>query len=157
MPKFDAEDEFPPDIAAAFDNYATPPLSRDFEAKFWTQFEARRGRYRGFAGFLRRLWEIEIEGVAVWRLALSTFSGGATCALFLACALGFSIPQNAPIAPLPAQIPPTAMNAFAFYRRDWEEDFLPKIQPKPAPPSAPRKGGDFSWNGSQHGSNAPLA
>ncbi len=138
MKKFDANDEFPPDIAAAFDSYSTPPLSRDFEARFWTQFEARRGRYRGFAGFLRRLWEIEIEGVAVWRLAASTFSGGAACALFFGCFALFAMPAETPRAApesLP-EIPATPRMAFDarhFYAREWEEFGLvrpPRIAPQ---------------------------
>ncbi|MBW3637526.1 MAG: hypothetical protein KY445_13845 [Armatimonadetes bacterium] len=157
MPKIDAEDELPPDIAAAFDQYQTPPLSRDFEAKFWAQFEARRGRYRGFAGFLRRLWEIEIEGVAVWRLAASTFSGGAACALFLGCFALFAMPAETPrVLPLPTtpvpETPRMAFDARAFYAREWEEFGL-----TPPPKIAPTKrqklenGGEISCVGSENG------
>ncbi|PQV65188.1 hypothetical protein B1R32_102197 [Abditibacterium utsteinense] len=154
----DKQDEFPPDIRAAFDEYSLPRPSPTFEAHFWTRLEARRTRYRGVTGFCRRMLEIEIEGVMVWRLAASTLSGGASCALLLMLALGFASPKEAPLAPAPLPrnhetLP--AMGAFAFYNRQWEDDFFSQPQPKPAPQRAKstKNGGDFSWNGS----NAHLA
>lgn len=151
------EDEFPPEIRAAFQAYSAPRPSPGFDARFWAQLEARQNRYRGFAGFLRRVWELEIEGVAVWRLALSTLSGGASCALVFALALGVSNPQIAPVTP-PAddQIPATALHAFAFYRREWEAEFWAAPQPSSARPRR-HQGNDFSWNRSNPVSGAPLA
>jgi hypothetical protein len=149
--------EFTPEILAAFDAYPAPSPSKGFEARFWNALETRQSRYRGFSGFLRRLWELEIEGVMVWRLAASMLSGGASGALLLG--LSLSKPSDLPAVPQPAsQLPITTMRAFAFYKRDWEKDFyLPKARPKSAPPHtpthAPHQGGDLSWNGS----NAHLA
>lgn len=158
MPIENPENEFPPEIRAAFDGYSLPNPSPEFEARFWTELDARRTRYRGVFGFLRRILELEIEGVMVWRLAASTLSGGASCTLLLALALGFSTPKSAPLAPAPLpqdQRPFPAMGAFAFYNRQWEHDFFSQPQPKPAPQRAKstKNGGDFSWNGS----NAHLA
>jgi hypothetical protein len=145
--------EFTPEILAAFDAYPSPSPSKGFEARFWSAMETRQSRYRGFSGFLRRVWELEIEGVMVWRLAASMLSGGASCALLLG--LSLTKPSTIPAAPQPdSQLPVTTMKAFAFYKRDWEKDFyLPKARPKAAPPHTPHQGGDFSWNGS----NAHLA
>lgn len=133
-------DDFPPDIAAAFDAYPTPPLSPDFETRFWAELEVRNGRYRGLGGFWRRFWELEIEGVAVWRLALSTLSGGAACALFFALFALLARPQSAPVvAKIPApELPDTprmAFDAHRFYTREWEFGFAAP-QTAPLPPAS---------------------
>lgn len=150
-------EEFPPEIRAAFDGYSLPSPSPEFEARFWTELNARRTRYRSAMGFLRRILELEIEGVMVWRLAASMLSGGASCALLLFLALGFSTPKNSLLAPAPhprSNQPFTAMGAFAFYNRQWEQDFFSQLQPAPRHRAKSTKnGGDFSWNGS----NARLA
>ena len=147
-------EEFSPEIRAVFDDYHTPRPSRGFDERFWAQLEGRQRSYRGFSGLMRRVWELEIEGVLVWRLALSTLSGGASCALIFACALGFSTSPTAPVPrPTQSEFPTSAMTAFAFSYRDWESDYFLKPTPKTAPPRAPKNGGGFSWNGS----NAPLA
>ena len=156
MPNERPEEEFSPEIRAVFDAYSAPRPSTGFDARFWAQLDARQNRYRGLSGWLRRVWELEIEGVLVWRLALATFSGGASCALILGLALGFSTPQSAPLLPVPLpdpELPPTTMRAFAWYRREGEDPFFRPYQPPSAPPRAPRHGSDFSWNGS----NARLA
>jgi hypothetical protein len=146
--------EFPPEIQEAFAAYPQPRPSRGFEARFWADFERRRGRYRGLVGFLRRMLELEIEGVMVWRLALSTLSGGVSCVLVLGLLFGFANQKTTPDLPLPgkqmpAQIPLTPMNAYAFYNRDWENELLlPQQKPKLAPLKARPKGRDFSWSGS---------
>ena len=155
MPIENKEDEFPPEIRTAFDAYPIPRPSPHFEARFWTELQARRARYRGVTGFCRRLLEIEIEGVMVWRLAASTLSGGASCALLLAFAISFSAQKSVPPAPLPQNEQPlTARDAFAFFNRRWEDEFFSTPQPKPARRATKtHHGDDFSWNGS----NAHLA
>ncbi|HEX8833863.1 MAG TPA: hypothetical protein VF719_06665 [Abditibacteriaceae bacterium] len=156
MTKFDIDDKFPPDIETAFEAYSTPTLSRGFEARFWAQLEARRSRYRGIVGFMRRLWEIEIAGVAVWRLGASTFSGGALCALSIALTVGFPTSSKAPVSSAPTQereIPSNAMSAYAFYRREWEHDLIMPPVRRHTVPKVRSGGGDFSWTGS----NATLA
>ena len=76
--------EFESEIRAAFDAYPRPTANAEFDAKFWRELDARGHRYRGFAGALRRLIEVEIEGIAVWRLGLALFGGAATCAVGVA-------------------------------------------------------------------------
>ena len=154
MPIDNRDFDFPDEISAAFDSYSTPPLSPDFDARFWSNLEARRGRYRGFRGFLRRIWELEIEGVAVWRLGLSTLSGGAVCALFFGGFVLFVAPQETPrMASQPSpELPETPRMVFdthSFYAREWE--FVP-IQPEIAPQSREKitDGGEISWNGSKN-------
>lgn len=147
-------EEFSPDIAAAFDLYPTPSLSREFEAKFWSEFAARRARYRGFVGFLRRVWEIEIEGVAVWRLAASTFCGGAACALFFGFVALFATPQNAPRpAPRSVPVPETPRMAFdarRFTAREWEWEFF-QSQPAPTQREKSPRDGEISCVGRKNG------
>ncbi len=158
MPNNQEETQFSDEIRAAFDSYPKVRTSPAFEAKFWRELDARRARYRGLSGFLRRLWEIEIEGVAVWRLALSTLSGGAVCALFFGAFALFAMPREVPkIASQPLdsfpETPRMVFDARSFYAREWEFDF--PIQPKIAPKSRQKakNGGEISWNGS----NAHLA
>jgi len=85
-------------IRAAFDSYPQPKPDAAFDARFWRALPARRARYRGVGGFLRRLLEVEIEGVAVWRLGASMLGGAAFCAV------GMGI-CGARVSPLP---PPDA-------------------------------------------------
>lgn len=157
MPNKPDFEEFPPEIRAAFDAYPTPRPSRGFEARFWAQLEARRNRYRGFGGFLRRVWEIEIEGVAVWRLALSTLSGGASCALFFAAFALLAMPDQTPRAApeSPPDFPDTPRMAFdarAFYAREWEEFGFPaRSKPAPQPLEIPQDGGEISCFPSKNG------
>ncbi len=145
MPNKPDFEEFPPDIQTAFNSYPSPQLSPDFEARFWTRFEARRGRYRGFSGFWRRVWEIEIEGVAVWKLLFSTFSGGAACALLFGAFALFAMPQSAPIvseipAPETPETPRMAFDSRAFYAREWELEVAepPKFAPRARQKSNPK-------------------
>lgn len=149
------EDDFSPEILSAFDAYPAPSPSKGFEASFWSQFENRRTRYRGVIGFLRRLWELEIEGVVVWRLAASTLTGGGGGALLLGLLAGSPTPSSSSSPLPPRPLPLVAMSSLALYNREWETDlYVPKPLPQSAPPHPTRqKGDEFSWNGS----SAPLA
>ncbi|HEX8463138.1 MAG TPA: hypothetical protein VF627_00845 [Abditibacterium sp.] len=112
MPNNDEEFGFPDDIRAAFDDYPQPRPSPDFEAQFWSSLDARRGRYRGFAGFLRRLWEVEIEGVAVWPTLgqLVEQCGAAALLGFIAACLCFGLWRLSPSS-LPPSLPPQGASA----------------------------------------------
>ena len=140
--------DLPPEIQAAFDAYPKPGTPLGFEARFWAHYADRRGRYRGLVGWLRRLVEVEIEGVAVWRLAASTLSGGALCALLVGLLVlsgqGTSNPTAAKIplgpAPVPADSAPSGLGALAFYNREWELDLDSGDAPRrasrrPSPPT----------------------
>ncbi len=132
MPNENHPEEFPPAIRAAFDDYPFPVADADFDANFWREFDARGNRYRGFVGLLRRLIEVEIEGIAVWRLGAALFGGAAVCGLGVTLLnLG-----NAPIAPVSSaplvaqweQIP----TAMPLYARDWDK-WMSRPQTAPAP------------------------
>ena len=78
-------EEFSPEIRAAFDDYPFPVADADFDARFWRELDTRQSRYRGFGGLLRRLIEVEIEGIAVWRLGVALFGvRGELCGLGVA-------------------------------------------------------------------------
>ena len=115
-------DEFTPEIRAAFAAYPRPVADRQFDANFWRELDKRQQRYRGLRGLLRRLIEVEIEGIAVWRLGLALFGGAATCALGVALlSLGASPETPVPSAPFVAEVEriPTAMPRYA--REMWDE------------------------------------
>jgi hypothetical protein len=109
MPNNDEESKFPDEIRAAFESYPQPRTSREFDAQFWKNLDARRGRYRGFAGFLRRLWEIEIEGVAVWPTLgqiVEQCGAAALLGLLMAC-LCFSLWRLSPSSLPPETFSPS--------------------------------------------------
>ena len=125
-------EEFPPAIRAAFDNYPFPVADADFDARFWRQLDARGNRYRGFSGLLRRLIEVEIEGIAVWRLGVALFSVPMICAIGVAL-LNLS---SAPIAPAPnasivAQTPLDPFTSPRLAREWWDERDYEYVAPKP--------------------------
>ncbi len=126
-------EELAPELRALFDNYPRPTANAQFDARFWRELDARRHRYRGLVGFARRLIEIEIEGIAVWRLGLSLFGGAAVCALGVALlSLGASpTPQLAPQIARTEQIP----SAMPRYARELDE----RAWRTRAAPSAPVK------------------
>lgn len=149
-------EEFPPAIQAAFDSYPLPNAGAEFDARFWRELDARKNRYRGFTGFWRRLVEVEIEGVAVWRLATSTVFGGAFCALLVGVGLQLSAPQKMSPAPWslsPDSVPSAGMYAFALRSRTPEEELWADEKPFAAPRRALPKGNHFSCTTS----NAPWA
>lgn len=95
-------EELPPAIRAAFDNYPRPTGNSEFDAKFWRELDARQNRYRGISGVLRRIIEVEIEGIAVWRLGVALFGVPALCAIGVALLNLSSAPVTPPqIAKMP--------------------------------------------------------
>ena len=133
MPNELNPEEFPPAIRAAFDDYPFPVADADFDANFWRQLDARQNRYRGLGGWLRRIVEIEIEGIAVWRLGAALFSVPMICAIGVVL-LNLS---SSPIAPTPNApiVAQTPLDPFSSPRlaREWldESDYqycAPKAQ-----------------------------
>ena len=125
-------EEFPPEIRAAFESYPRPTGNADFDAKFWRELDARQNRYRGLSGLLRRIIEVEIEGIAVWRLGVALFSVPTICAIGVALlnlnAASITTPTSAPqIAQMP--IDPLASPRFA--REFWDADTYEYRAPRP--------------------------
>ncbi len=122
MPDENHPEEFPPAIRAAFDNYPRPIGDAQFDAKFWRELDARQNRYRGMTGVLRRLIEVEIEGIAVWRLGVALFSMPIVCAIGVAL-LNLSSSPITPTqsAPLVAQTPLDPFSSPRLAREFWDE------------------------------------
>ena len=120
-------EEFPPEIRDAFDSYPRPTANAEFDAKFWRELDARRNRYRGVAGALRRLIEIEIEGIAVWRLGVALFSVPMICALGVALLNLSASPMSPTNAPLVAKTP---FNSTRLARELLDEDDYKYRAPK---------------------------
>ena len=138
-------EDFSPELRALFEAYPQPSGDADFDARFWRELDARRNRYRGFGGVLRRLIEVEIEGIAVWRLGFSLFGGAATCALGVALlSLSASPTPTASPAPRVAETEmPTAMPRYArelWDDHNWQRPArdLPDL-PAPRAPKSPAK------------------
>ncbi len=114
-------EEFSPEIRAAFDNYPCPVGDAAFDAKFWRELDARQNRYRGLGGLLRRLIEVEIEGIAVWRLGVALFSVPVICAIGVAL-LNLSSAPVMPTASAPqiAQMPLDPLSSPRFAREFWD-------------------------------------
>lgn len=124
----------PPDMRAAFQGYPRPRADAGFDAKFWRELDSRRNRYKGFAGFWRRLVEVEIEGIAVWRLGASTCAGAGLCALGFALLSWTIMPKTAPTPPVSMALSPdTPLSRPRFARGLWDDD-----DPLPRPPTPPR-------------------
>lgn len=125
-------EEFPSEIRAAFDDYPRPTGSAEFDAKFWRELDARQNRYRGVFGALRRLIEVEIEGIAVWRLGAALFGGAAVCVLGVAL-LSFGSAPLTPLqsAPQIAEIErvPTMMPRYAREMDEWRMRPQPAVEP----------------------------
>ena len=131
------EPEFKGELRDLFDSYPRPAGDAAFDARFWRELDARRRRYRGAWGFARRLIEIEIEGIAVWRLGFSLFGGAALCGLGVAL-LSLSAHPAPTAPPQIARVEqiPTAMPRLA---REWWNEELLDDPPRPMPaPRAPK-------------------
>lgn len=108
------DEELSPELRALFDNYPRPTGNAAFDARFWRELDARQTRYRGCGGLVRRLVEIEIEGIAVWRLGFSLFGGAAACALGVALlSLGVAPTHQAPPQIARTEQIPTALPRYA--------------------------------------------
>ena len=131
----------PTDIRAAFQAYPRPKASSDFDERFWRELDARQYRYRGLIGFCRRVLEVEIEGVAIWRLGLSTLGGSGTFALGFVLLEAFSTPHpsipTTPVLPFPSA--PTTSPRYA--REVWDETLRPARQAQRKIQSKPLQGG----------------
>jgi hypothetical protein len=141
------EDEFSPAMRAAFDSYPSPQPDANFDARFWRELDARKNRYRGLSGLLRRIVEVEIEGMAVWRLGLSALGGSGTCALGFALLGAFSAPGALQqVAPLPLSSVPTATPATAsrYARQLWDETARPPHRVRVPAKARPQIKGDLS-------------
>ncbi len=115
-------EEFSPPIRDAFDAYPRPVGDAEFDARFWRELEARRNRYCGVSGLLRRLIEVEIEGIAVWRLGFALFGGAATCAIGVALlSLSSSPATSEQRAPLMAETPRDSLSSPRLARELWDE------------------------------------
>ena len=132
------DEELAPDLRALFQNYPHPTANAEFDAKFWRELDARQNRYRGFTGLARRLIEVEIEGIAVWRLGLSLLGGAAVCGVGVALlSLGASPSQAPTSAALVAQTEqiPTVLPRYARELdelRAWDAPLArPSTRPKP--------------------------
>lgn len=128
-----SNEELPPEIRAAFDAYPQPTGNADFDAKFWCALDNRRNRYRGFGGLLRRIIEVEIEGIAVWRLGVALFGVPTICAIGVAL-LSLSSAPLVPThrAPQIAQMPLDSLSSPRFARELWDDQFeysAPRAQP----------------------------
>ena len=122
------ENELPPEIRAAFESYPHPTANADFDAKFWRELDNRRHRYRGVAGVVRRIIEVEIEGIAVWRLGAALFSVPTICALGVAL-LNLS---SSPIVPTQSapQIAEMPLNSPRYARELWDDRDYPYRAPQ---------------------------
>lgn len=121
-----APEELPPAMRAAFGAYPIPKPDADFDARFWRELDVRGNRYRGFAGFWRRLIEVEIEGVAVWRLGGFALGGSGSFALVFAVFGALLAPQAAaplPLPPLPT-VPTAAPGTAIRYARQWDNELI---------------------------------
>ena len=129
----------PPDIRAAFGRYPRPQAGAEFDSRFWRELSSRQKRYKGFIGFWRRLIEVEIEGIAVWRLGVSTCAGAGLCALVFAVLSWSVVPKTVPSASVVVALSPDASpSAPRFARGWWDEDYpLPRSPLRPPLGSGP--------------------
>lgn len=117
-------EKFNDEIRRAIESYPRPNPPAHFDARVLAALREKREK-RGLRAALLRFWQLEIEGVAVWRLAFSGLGGAAFCALILGAALAFSSEKPAP--KIARETPPKsdfpAENFGAFYAR--EPEFSP--------------------------------
>lgn len=113
-------EELLPELRALFDSYPQPNGDAQFDARFWRELDARQNRYRGLPGFARRLVEVEIEGIAVWRLGLSLFGGAAVCALGVTLLSLSATPTNQAPSQI-AEMPLDPLASPRFARELWDE------------------------------------
>lgn len=126
-----------PAARAAFEAYPQPNLPPQFAARVARELEARRAQ-RGWRGALRRageaLWQLELEGVALWRLALLVAASATGCALLL-WAPTLLQPTSAPAPTAIAQNAPDARLELAWNGRDYP--FNSDFDPRPQNPARP--------------------
>ena len=126
-------EEFGGEIRDAFENYPRPTANAEFDARFWRELDARRNRYRGLSGVLRRIIEVEIEGIAVWRLGVALFIVPMICALGVAL-LNLSSSPISPINSTPqiVQMPLDPLSSPRYARELWDLGDYEYRAPKPA-------------------------
>lgn len=108
--------EFSPALKNALDAYPKIRANRGFDERFWSRLDAKRAHRRTFRGQIEAFFEIQIAGVAVWRLLGSSLAGSAFPTLILLFCLAAPA-KTQPVAPL-AALWATPFNL----RRFWEED-----------------------------------
>jgi hypothetical protein len=108
---------FSPALRRAIDSETRMRASRSFDAQFFARLEEKRAYSRTLRGRAERFFELELSGVAVWRLLGSGVAGGVLPALVLAYSLAGPAPRQVPVVPQPIM----AFTAFN-QRKFWEEE-----------------------------------
>ncbi|RYF38489.1 MAG: hypothetical protein EOO38_24705 [Cytophagaceae bacterium] len=108
---------FSPSLRKAVDSEARLRSSRGFDEQFWAQLEERRARNATWKGRFQQILEVELSGIAVWRVLGSGVLGAALPALVLVCCTigSSSSPVAPPLSPVLWTITPWNQ------RRFWEE------------------------------------
>ncbi|RYG62386.1 hypothetical protein EON80_23230 [bacterium] len=113
----ETESLFSPALRRAIESETYMRTTRGFDEQFFAKLEDKRARNRTWRGQIERLCEVEISGVAVWRLLGSGMAGSALPALVLACSL------SSPAAPATPVIPQPLLAFTPFNQRKfWEEE-----------------------------------
>lgn len=108
---------FSPVLRRAIESETHMRATRSFDAQFFAKLEEKRAHSRTLRGRVERIFELEVSGVAVWRLLGSSAAGSVLPALVLFCSLVGPAPRAVPIAPEPT----LAFIAFN-QRKFWEEE-----------------------------------
>jgi hypothetical protein len=113
-------------LRQAIDGETKLRASRSFDTQFFADLESKRARQRTLQGQVERLVEVEISGVAVWRLMGSGLAGSVLPALVLAFCLG-STATGETSTPIPRQLfALTPFNQRKFWEIDaWKTPFKP--------------------------------
>jgi hypothetical protein len=113
----ETEPLFSPSLRGAIESETRMRASRSFDAQFFARLDEKRAYSRTLRGRVERFFELEVSGVAVWRLLGSGAAGGVLPAFVLAYSLATPAPRQAP------GIPERMLGLTAFnQRRFWEEE-----------------------------------
>jgi hypothetical protein len=83
----ESESAFSPALRRAINAESHMRASRGFDSQFFARLDEKRNRSRTVRGQIERLFELEVNGVAVWRLLGSSLAGSTLPALVLAFGL----------------------------------------------------------------------
>lgn len=108
---------FSPALQRAIDGESHMRASRSFDAQFFAKLEEKQAHRRTWRGRIERFFELEVSGVAVWRLLGSGAAGSVLPALILAYSLATPASHQVPVIPEP-------LLAFTPFnqRKFWEEE-----------------------------------